>query len=201
MYSTTMADNGNLLERRQQAGFFQQLDLPSLPPLSHLMTDKQPKTEVIMTPNTQAAAVAALAAASEVSSSMITSTNQSINDLYTHSNTTTTNQPASIMTTAPLLQHVDTQQQLLNSILTQDGIGLPPQFISRQRQNSVSSNSSDKIYSFVTIPGTNQKKRPRRRYDEIERLYHCTWSGCTKSYGTLNHLNAHVSMQQHVRIL
>jgi hypothetical protein len=69
----------------------------------------------------------------------------------------------------------------------------------RQRQSSVSSCSSDKAYSFVAIPGANQKKRPRRRYDEIERLYHCNWPGCTKSYGTLNHLNAHVSMQQHVR--
>jgi hypothetical protein len=42
-----------------------------------------------------------------------------------------------------------------------------------------------------------QKKRPRRRYDEIERMYLCGWSGCEKSYGTLNHLNAHVAMQKH----
>ncbi|KAI8148425.1 hypothetical protein BJV82DRAFT_474218, partial [Fennellomyces sp. T-0311] len=56
---------------------------------------------------------------------------------------------------------------------------------------------SDKVYSFVAIPGNNQKKRPRRRYDEIERLYHCNWPNCTKAYGTLNHLNAHVSMQKH----
>lgn len=41
------------------------------------------------------------------------------------------------------------------------------------------------------------RKRPRRRYDEIERLYHCKWPGCQKSYGTLNHLNAHVAMQKH----
>lgn len=72
----------------------------------------------------------------------------------------------------------------------------------RMRLPSESSTSSaDKIYSFVAIPGTNQKKRPRRRYDEIERLYHCNWPGCTKSYGTLNHLNAHVSMQKHVSFL
>jgi hypothetical protein len=58
--------------------------------------------------------------------------------------------------------------------------------------------SMEKNYSFVAIPGANQRKRPRRRYDEIERLYHCTWPNCTKSYGTLNHLNAHVSMQKHV---
>ncbi|KAI8065995.1 hypothetical protein BDF21DRAFT_345940 [Thamnidium elegans] len=68
----------------------------------------------------------------------------------------------------------------------------------RQRQLSSSSTSStEKIYSFVAIPGTNQKKRPRRRFDEIERLYHCNWAECTKAYGTLNHLNAHVSMQKH----
>ncbi|KAG1382840.1 hypothetical protein G6F61_001898 [Rhizopus arrhizus] len=68
----------------------------------------------------------------------------------------------------------------------------------RTRQSSNASNSSvEKVYSFVEIPGTNQKKRPRRRYDEIERLYHCNWPGCTKAYGTLNHLNAHVSMQKH----
>ncbi|KAK4518399.1 60S ribosomal protein L10 [Mucor velutinosus] len=68
----------------------------------------------------------------------------------------------------------------------------------RARQlSSSSSSSAEKQYSFVAIPGTNQKKRPRRRYDEIERLYHCTWPGCSKAYGTLNHLNAHVSMQKH----
>ncbi|CEH11758.1 related to c2h2 transcriptional regulator [Ceraceosorus bombacis] len=45
--------------------------------------------------------------------------------------------------------------------------------------------------------GSNHKKRPRRRYDEIERLYNCSFPGCAKSYGTLNHLNAHVAMQKH----
>lgn len=45
--------------------------------------------------------------------------------------------------------------------------------------------------------GSGPKKRPRRRYDEIERLYNCSWPGCQKSYGTLNHLNAHVAMQKH----
>ncbi|KAI8337544.1 hypothetical protein BC941DRAFT_425563 [Chlamydoabsidia padenii] len=67
----------------------------------------------------------------------------------------------------------------------------------RCRQDSISSNTSDKVYSFVAIPGMNQRKRPRRRYDEIERLYHCTFPGCKKSYGTLNHLNSHVLMQSH----
>ncbi|KAF2398491.1 hypothetical protein EJ06DRAFT_558322 [Trichodelitschia bisporula] len=53
------------------------------------------------------------------------------------------------------------------------------------------------VYSFVPIPGTTQHKRPRRRYEEIERMYKCGFNGCEKAYGTLNHLNAHVTMQSH----
>jgi hypothetical protein len=53
------------------------------------------------------------------------------------------------------------------------------------------------VYSFVPIPGATQTKRPRRRYEEIERMYKCGWNGCEKAYGTLNHLNAHVTMQGH----
>jgi hypothetical protein len=49
----------------------------------------------------------------------------------------------------------------------------------------------------VPIPGAQQHKRPRRRYEEIERMYKCGWNGCEKAYGTLNHLNAHVTMQSH----
>ncbi|KAK9463978.1 uncharacterized protein V1516DRAFT_617121, partial [Lipomyces oligophaga] len=53
------------------------------------------------------------------------------------------------------------------------------------------------VYSFVPIPGAQQQKRPRRRFEEIERIYKCGYNGCEKAYGTLNHLNAHVSMQNH----
>ncbi|KAJ5320082.1 hypothetical protein N7508_000365 [Penicillium antarcticum] len=56
---------------------------------------------------------------------------------------------------------------------------------------------SPDVYSFVPIPGAQQHKRPRRRYEEIERMYKCGWQGCEKAYGTLNHLNAHVTMQSH----
>jgi len=59
------------------------------------------------------------------------------------------------------------------------------------------SNPDPKVYSFVPIPGAQQHKRPRRRYEEIERMYKCGWQGCEKAYGTLNHLNAHVTMQSH----
>jgi len=55
----------------------------------------------------------------------------------------------------------------------------------------------NQVYSFVPIPAAQQHKRPRRRYEEIERMYKCGWNGCEKAYGTLNHLNAHVTMQSH----
>ena len=64
-------------------------------------------------------------------------------------------------------------------------------------QNPSSPSNPNRTYAFVSLPGTTIRKRPRRRYNEIERLYHCSWPDCTKSYGTLNHLNAHVAMQKH----
>ncbi|KAL0577908.1 hypothetical protein V5O48_004072 [Marasmius crinis-equi] len=67
----------------------------------------------------------------------------------------------------------------------------------RQGRTRSSTDPSSKTYSFVALPGNAVKKRPRRRYDEIERLYQCSWPDCNKSYGTLNHLNAHVTMQKH----
>ncbi|KAG4301396.1 hypothetical protein PCANB_002266 [Pneumocystis canis] len=67
------------------------------------------------------------------------------------------------------------------------GIQLPYKAPSKMKQ----------IYSFIPLPGAQTQKRPRRRYDEIERIYQCGWNGCEKAYGTLNHLNAHVFMQGH----
>lgn len=52
-------------------------------------------------------------------------------------------------------------------------------------------------YSYRPSSGPAHKKRPRRKFDQIERLYLCGYQGCEKSYGTLNHLNAHVYMQKH----
>jgi hypothetical protein len=40
-------------------------------------------------------------------------------------------------------------------------------------------------------------KRPRRRADEVERIYVCNWPECDKSYGALNHLNTHVRNAEH----
>ncbi|CAE6403862.1 unnamed protein product [Rhizoctonia solani] len=58
-------------------------------------------------------------------------------------------------------------------------------------------NPGHRQYAFVSLEGSKIRKRPRRRYDEIERLYSCSFEDCTKAYGTLNHLNAHVTMQKH----
>jgi hypothetical protein len=67
----------------------------------------------------------------------------------------------------------------------------------RARANIEQAHPLSQVYSFVPIPGAQQHKRPRRRYEEIERMYKCGWNGCEKAYGTLNHLNAHVTMQSH----
>ncbi|ORE07446.1 hypothetical protein BCV72DRAFT_226711 [Rhizopus microsporus var. microsporus] len=125
--------------------------------------------------------------------------------------TTTTTTSADMMAAAAVMMPFDSMYTAtLQPGLTADPAMMPApvdynqntQQRTRQLSNASSASSSvEKIYSFVEIPGTNQKKRPRRRYDEIERLYHCNWPGCTKAYGTLNHLNAHVSMQKHVRMV
>ncbi|KAG0761909.1 hypothetical protein G6F63_006636 [Rhizopus arrhizus] len=192
--------SSGLLERRQQtASFLHQLELPSLPPLSQLLTTevKQEQENISTAIETTAAAMA----------TAITTTAQPLvqhQDTGTFLPTTTTAavyDTNHVLPTEAILYNnnpldpnmIDPPMfNLISSSLTD-----PQQLMIRQRQESVSSSSSDKVYSFVAIPGTNQKKRPRRRYDEIERLYHCNFPGCTKSYGTLNHLNAHVSMQQH----
>ena len=57
-------------------------------------------------------------------------------------------------------------------------------------------NTNGQTYSFVSLPGIAYK-RPRRRYDEVERLYQCSWPDCNKGYGTLNHLNTHITMRCH----
>lgn len=40
-------------------------------------------------------------------------------------------------------------------------------------------------------------RRFRRRYNQIERRYACSYPGCTKSYGLLNHLNTHIVTKKH----
>ncbi|KAA8895335.1 hypothetical protein FN846DRAFT_785224, partial [Sphaerosporella brunnea] len=37
----------------------------------------------------------------------------------------------------------------------------------------------------------------RPRYEEIVRMYKCGSNGCQNAYGTLNHLNKHVTKEGH----
>lgn len=39
-----------------------------------------------------------------------------------------------------------------------------------------------RVYQFIGVT-TQHKKRARRKFDEIERMYACNFPGCTKSYG------------------
>lgn len=43
----------------------------------------------------------------------------------------------------------------------------------------------------------NKHRRFRRRYYQINRKYNCTFPGCSKSYGLLNHLNTHIVTKKH----
>ncbi|EJU03638.1 hypothetical protein DACRYDRAFT_99224 [Dacryopinax primogenitus] len=65
--------------------------------------------------------------------------------------------------------------------------------LSRHRSPS---RAHDPNVSFLP-PVAHIRKRPRRKADEIERIYICGFDGCQKSYGTLNHLNAHVRNASH----
>lgn len=41
------------------------------------------------------------------------------------------------------------------------------------------------------------RRRVRRRYNQILRRFCCSYPQCTKSYGSLNHLNAHIVTKKH----
>ena len=55
---------------------------------------------------------------------------------------------------------------------------------------------------IVFLPASTEsdvepRRRKRRRWDEIDRKYACNFEGCTRAYGSLSHLNDHVSLQNH----
>ncbi|KAH7009066.1 uncharacterized protein B0I36DRAFT_258206, partial [Microdochium trichocladiopsis] len=45
--------------------------------------------------------------------------------------------------------------------------------------------------------GEKLYKRRRRRPEDVERKFICVWDGCDKSYGTLHHLNTHMTIKKH----
>ncbi|KAJ9059393.1 hypothetical protein DSO57_1002813 [Entomophthora muscae] len=51
--------------------------------------------------------------------------------------------------------------------------------------------------NFVNIVGKAFQKRYRRKYNEVNRIYPCSFHGCNKAYGALNHLNAHIISLKH----
>ncbi|KAG2187192.1 hypothetical protein INT44_004864 [Umbelopsis vinacea] len=207
-----------------ESNYLHSLDaaVTSLPPLSHLLTSEQHELAAAAAAAAAAAVVTPEQQHTSVHSPL--STSSSVNN-HTRSLAYIPQQTNAAMyyTQPPLVPPTIPSANMLMSTQTShpnDVFHLDPQFLPldatttsmatinpypsiaprRERNCSVSSSGSsdtNKVYSFVAIPGTNQKKRPRRRYDEIERLYHCNWQGCSKAYGTLNHLNAHVSMQKH----
>ncbi|KAG8897134.1 hypothetical protein FRB99_008424 [Tulasnella sp. 403] len=110
----------------------------------------------------------------------------------------------------------------VDQLFGQDGNGPTPSAVERSRPQPVQPGSSGsvtpqpvdhpryglpispsgadeqpiKTYSFVALPGNAVHRRltSRPRYGE---RYRCNWDGCTKSYSTLNHLNTHITMQEH----
>ena len=94
--------------------------------------------------------------------------------------------------------HLETAQSPLDRSFSSSVPVARPVVSEEEEDDTVPHDASvSKTYSFVSLPGNAIRKRPRRRYDEIERLYQCSWPDCTKRYGTLNHLNAHIVMQRH----
>ncbi|KAJ9053504.1 hypothetical protein DSO57_1023544 [Entomophthora muscae] len=49
----------------------------------------------------------------------------------------------------------------------------------------------------IFMPLVERKPRPRRRFEEVKRLYPCTYPNCNKAYGALNHLNSHIVSKSH----
>ncbi|GAB5594039.1 hypothetical protein Unana1_08939 [Umbelopsis nana] len=190
--------------------------MPSLPPLSHLLTSEQAAAAAVAASATPDHNSSAVQSPLSTSSSSVNTTPRTLAYIPRAASTTASamyyTQPPVIPPTVPSAtmmmptqgSHVyplDAHFLPLDSTTSMANINPYPSIAPRRERNSsvssTASSDTNKVYSFVAIPGTNQKKRPRRRYDEIERLYHCNWQGCSKAYGTLNHLNAHVSMQKH----
>lgn len=191
--------------------------MPSLPPLSHLLTSEQAAAAAVAAAATPDHNSSAVQSPLSASSSSVNTTPRTLAYIPQAASTTASamyyTQPPVIPPTVPSatmmmptqgsdVYPLDAHFLPLDSTTSMANINPYPSIAPRRERNSsvssTASSDTNKVYSFVAIPGTNQKKRPRRRYDEIERLYHCNWQGCSKAYGTLNHLNAHVSMQKHV---
>lgn len=57
--------------------------------------------------------------------------------------------------------------------------------------------STSKQDLHTHVPPEKKSRRFRRRYNQIVRKYPCSFPGCLKSYGSLNHLNTHIVTKKH----
>ena len=71
-----------------------------------------------------------------------------------------------------------------------------PAIITYSRSASVTSGDGNGSDRDSTKTGSKQK-RNRRKFDQVLRLFQCNYGSCSKSYGTLNHLNHHITLQSH----
>eukprot|EP00158_Paraphelidium_tribonemae_P001149 Partr_v1_DN24032_c1_g1_i3_m34828 putative C2H2 transcription factor (Con7) len=78
-----------------------------------------------------------------------------------------------------------------------------PNFSAQSSASDESLNRDAVIASSVisqaaaTVASFEPPRQRRRCYEEIERHYKCNWKDCERAYGTLNHLNHHVTLQGH----
>ncbi|KAM9896832.1 hypothetical protein OXX79_007249 [Metschnikowia pulcherrima] len=64
-------------------------------------------------------------------------------------------------------------------------------------QNRPPQNRSRSAPQATVATEPPKARRFRRRYYQIYRKYTCSYPGCTKSYGSLNHLNTHIVTKKH----
>ncbi|KAI5967814.1 uncharacterized protein KGF55_000046 [Candida pseudojiufengensis] len=67
---------------------------------------------------------------------------------------------------------------------------------STSTQSSTSNNHND-LNLGHTSKENNKGRRFRRRYNQINRRFPCSYPNCMKSYGSLNHLNTHIVSKKH----
>ena len=84
--------------------------------------------------------------------------------------------PLSSSQATPTASHPHDTATARASVSAEDAPFTPPMPSDQVHDDPASPDqSSSKTYSFVPLPGNAVKKRPRRRYDEIERLYRCSF--------------------------
>ena len=88
-------------------------------------------------------------------------------------------------------------------------MGSVRKFATMRPGDATANHTLSPVSSFVPMPGEPQTRRPlcrarepqtrrpRRKAGEIERIFKCGWGGCEKAYGTVNHLNNHLNVNQY----